>query len=381
MALFRNPRHIGSPWQRFLPLFLAACGPFAAPLGAQGPQNVLLIVNDRSAVSKTIGEYYARKRGIPQANICRIHTQTAEEISREDYDRTVALPVRQCLEKQGLVESVLYLVTTLETPLKVSGTAELTGTFASVDSELALLYSDIKQKKPHRLEGIIPNPYFGLENLPFKHPDFPMYMVTRLAAYDFSGVRDMIDRSLKAENKGKFVIDTKSPLMEEGDNWLLAAAQKLPQDRVILDHSYAVLYEQKDVIGYASWGSNDHSRHRRFLGFQWLPGAIMTEFVSTNARTFHKPPDDWVSSSDWVNSKTWFASSPQSLDADYILEGATGASGHVFEPYLSFNPHPELLLPAYYKGRNLAESYYLSIPALSWQNVVLGDPLCSLGKP
>ena len=41
---------------------------------------------------------------------------------------------------------------------------------------------------------------------------------------------------------------------------------------------------------------------------------------------------------------------------------------------------PDFLLPAYFKGRNLAESYYLSIHSLSWQNVVLGDPLCAIGK-
>ena len=29
----------------------------------------------------------------------------------------------------------------------------------------------------------------------------------------------------------------------------------------------------------------------------------------------------------------------------------------------------------------LAESYYIAMPALSWQGVVLGDPLCTLGKP
>ena len=46
-----------------------------------------------------------------------------------------------------------------------------------------------------------------------------------------------------------------------------------------------------------------------------------------------------------------------------------------------FTPRPDLLLPAYYSGRNLAESFYLSIPALSWQNVVIGDPLMSLGPP
>ena len=69
------------------------------------------------------------------------------------------------------------------------------------------------------------------------------------------------------------------------------------------------------------------------------------------------------------------------MTADYLLEGATGASGHVDEPWLAQTPRPELLLPAYYKGRNLAESYYLAIRSLSWQNVVVGDPLCSLGKP
>ena len=127
-------------------------------------------------------------------------------------------------------------------------------------------------------------------------------------------------------------------------------------------------------------GSNDKMRHRRFLGFHWLPGAIMTEYVSTNARTFHRPPDDW-NISDWDHPKLWWGGAPQTLSADYILEGATGASGHVAEPYLIYTPHPDLLLPAYFSGRNLADSYYLSIPMLSWQNVVIGDPLCSLGKP
>ena len=100
----------------------------------------------------------------------------------------------------------------------------------------------------------------------------------------------------------------------------------------------------------------------------------MTEYVSTNGRPFERPPEDW-NISNWQSRELWFHGSPQTLTADYILEGATGASGHVHEPYLA------LLLPAYYQGRNLAESYYLAIPALSWQNIVVGDPLCVIGKP
>jgi len=139
--------------------------------------------------------------------------------------------------------------------------------------------------------------------------------------------------------------------------------------------------DETDVIGYASWGSNDANRRRRFLGFHWLPGAIMTEYVSTNGRTFARPPDHWTVGNDWKSPEALFDGSPQSLTADYLLEGATGASGHVYEPYLALTPRPEFVLPAYYNGRNLAESYYLGIRGLSWQNIVVGDPLCSLGKP
>ena len=42
---------------------------------------------------------------------------------------------------------------------------------------------------------------------PFQHPRFPIYLVTRLAAWDLADVKAMIDRGLAARNRGKFVID------------------------------------------------------------------------------------------------------------------------------------------------------------------------------
>jgi uncharacterized protein (TIGR03790 family) len=63
-----------------------------------------------------------------------------------------------------------------------------------------------------------------------------------------------------------------------------------------------------------------------------------------------------------------------------LHDGATGASGNVYEPFLAGCARPDYLLPAYFHGRNLAESYYLSLPWLSWQGIVLGDPLCALAK-
>ena len=322
MALPRRFRYANGPlFCKTIWLVLLLTEPFAFAQSA-GPQNVLLVVNDKSAVSRTIGEYYARKRSIPQSNICHISTSIEEDISRTSYDQTISSPVRRCLEQKNLVETVLYLVTTLEVPLRIEGPFDgMNASMSSVDSELTLLYTDIKSNQPHRIPGSIPNPFYGHKDAPFSHPQFPIYLVTRLAAYDFAGVRDMIDRSLQAKNQGKFVIDMSSILDTDGNNWLRDAALHLPAERVIIDQSTAVLYEQSDVIGYAGWGSNDKNRHRRFLGFHWLPGAIMTEFVSTNARTVKRPPEDG-SISDWTQPKLWWQGAPQTLTADYILEGA-----------------------------------------------------------
>ena len=51
------------------------------------------------------------------------------------------------------------------------------------------------------------NPFFGKRDRAFSHPEYPIYLVTRLAAYDFDGVKGIIERSLAATNRGKFVLD------------------------------------------------------------------------------------------------------------------------------------------------------------------------------
>ncbi len=356
----------------------------SAPARAQGPANVLVVVNDLSPLSRSIGEYYVRKREIPLQNLCRIRVQDTDEIERAAYDRQIAAPVAACLGKGALMEQILYVVLAQGVPFRIPPTKGsgqgMNGDHASVDSELSLLYTDLHSGKPHSLVGPLGNPFFAKRDAKFTHAAFPIYLVCRLAGYDFASVRAMIDRGVLAKNRGKFVIDMRSDDDEPGNSWLRDTVLRLPADRVIFDDSTKVLYNQTDVIGFASWGSNDRNRHERYVGFKWLPGAIATEFVSTNARTFAKPPKGW-NISDWQTRSKWFAGSPQTMTADYLEEGASAATGHVEEPFLAMTPRPELLLPAYYQGRNLAESYYLSIPSLSWQNVVIGDPLMSLGPP
>jgi uncharacterized protein (TIGR03790 family) len=353
---------------------------FAGLLPAQTAANVLLVVNETDSLSRRIGDYYIHKRGIPLKNVCRLDVSSAETISWETYQTRIEAPVGAYLRRYRLADQVLYIVTTMGVPLKISGEGSgLEAEGASVDSELTLLYAKSKGVYFARA-GIVRNQFFGQMNAKFTHARFPIYLVTRLAGYDFEDVKGIIDRAAVAKNRGKFVIDLRSTDSTPGNEWLRQAAERLPRGRVVLDDTSRVLSGLDGVIGYAYWGSNDPDCKRRSPGFHWLPGAIMTEYVSTDGRTFRRPPDSWTIGT-WKKPAGWFAGAPQNLTADYIHEGVTGASGHVAEPYLAGTPRPNYLLPAYAGGRNLAESYYLAIPWLSWQNIVIGDPLCRLRAP
>jgi len=360
---------------RLILLFLLGAG-----LHAQTGENVLLVVNKNSAVSREIAEYYRPRRSVPVRNVCTIATTGEEEIPWKVYEEQIERPIGDCLKQGGLAEKILYIVTTSGVPLKVDGGGSRQVTErASVDSELTLLYSKLKGTRYGRPGGVS-NPFYMQRDAPFRHSAFPIYLVTRLAGYDLSDVKAMIDRSLAARNRGKFVIDLQSAKDDPGNNWLRTAAMLLPASRVALDETTRALYNQTDVIGYASWGSNDDHRTERLPHFHWLPGAIAAEYVSTSARTFQRPPEKWVPSGNWGDKSGFFAGSPQGLVADLIHEGATGASGNAYEPFLNACARPDYLLPAYNQGRNLAESYYLSLIYLSWQSVIVGDPLCVL-KP
>ncbi len=340
---------------------------------------MLVVVNRQSDISKQIGAYYSKKREIPAANLCIINTAPNEAIERKVYNEEIEAPIVAFLKKARLQEQILYIVTTSGVPLKIVGedAGKLTNTGASVDSELTLLYTHLHGGKT-TLPGPINNPFFQKRDTPFRHPLFPIYLVTRLAAYDLAETKKLIDRALMARNTGKFVVDLRADEETPGNQWLRTAALLLPKERVVLEQTAAIAANLKDVIGYASWGSNDRDRRTRFLHLDWLPGSIMTEFVSTDARTFKRPPDTWQIGS-WSDPvSTWYAGSVQTLTADYIHEGANAASGQVDEPFLTGCPRPEFILPAYFQGRTMAESYYMGIPSLSWMNVVIGDPLMRL---
>ena len=366
-------------------VFVAALAVLSAPAQAQTSDNLLLVVNTRSEASGQIADHYARARQVQEDHIVRLELSDADTISRTDYAARIEAPIAAWLAKHRLQDRVLYIVLTKGIPLRVDGTGGLSGTVASVDSELALLYRKLTGATP-QVVGKIDNPLF-LGDRPVRlagrmtRLTSDLYLVTRLDGFTVDDVRKMIDRAVQPAQDGQIVLDQKSAGIDRGgDAWLAQAAERLTTmkqgERVRLENTRAVAAVTGPVLGYFSWGSNDPANQRRQMGLQFVNGAIGGMFVSTDGRTFREPGPAWRP------AMAGSTSGGQSLVGDLIREGITGVSGHVAEPFLDGIVRPQILFPAYLSGFNLAESFYLAMPYLSWQDVVIGDPLCSpFGTP
>lgn len=325
------------------------------PIDYYSYNDTILVINNNSQISKDIGNYFKSQRNINGSRIVYINTIDGEEINLSNFNNQIRKPIENFLTSNNLTNSTNYIITTKGLPLKITDIKR------SVDSELTLILGPYNNSINDSTK--IFNPYFS-KNETFSRKKFGIYIVTRLTGYNYKDIKKMIDNSNKITNHGTFVIDVSSA--KDGTTYQIyndemrnaASILKKEGYDVKLDNSSKFLTDQNDVLGYVSWGSNDPSSidHAKPHN-NWVPGAIAETAVSSSARTFNYPP-----------------SYGQSLIADLIAEGATGAKGYTYEPRLDAMARPEILFPRYTDGYNLADSYYMASLWIGWTDVVIGDP-------
>lgn len=127
------------------------------------------------------------------------------------------------------------------------------------------------------------------------------------------------------------------------------------------------------LLGYASYGEN-HSLNGAgenppgngtyIEDFNFIPGAVFNTIESFNGRALN-------------GRGTLFN---QEQVADFVASGGTFAIGNVWEPFTFTIADNEYILPRMLTQSptirfTWAEAAYSSLPALSWQQIVIGDPL------
>ncbi len=348
---------------------------------------IVVLYNEADPGSLTLAAAYAEKRGIPFDRLVGLSTPVQETISREEYEATIAAPLRKIFVERGwwkgtqtepifVTESTLrYAVLMRGLPLRIApsgGPVEgdqpngipkpLARNEASVDSELAMLGFGKRQ-----ITGPVENPFFrstrriGEANLP------GLLLVCRLDAPSPATVHRMINDAVQAEKTGLWgfaYIDSRNLPgkggMAEGDEWLRNIVKNSLRKGTPVIHEntpqiFAGDYPMRHAALYFGWYTEHVAGPFASERFRFVPGAVAVHIHSFSARTLRDPKRNWC--------------------GPLLERGAAATLGNVFEPYLGFTPHLDIFEERLRQGYTFAEAAYASQSALSWMSTFLGDPL------
>lgn len=378
------------------------------------PNEILVIVNSDIPESVRIAQHYCARRDVPENNILALSLGLSldDSISRQDYDRQLAEPIREKIFGGELIGKIKCLLTIYGVPIKVEGRGILNGqedklaelkdsaqqekkkgeklnldglaesseykqstkrlaqlqqiidrisgkeTNASVDSELSMVLFDsyeLYRWQPNLLKDGS-NDFLGLGSR--------ILMVSRLDGPDFEIVIRLVDKAAAAEKtglKGIAYIDSRGfksrNQFGKYDESLrnLAGFTRSQTNIPVKEERAAQLFAPgscpKAAI-YCGW----YSLKKYVDAFDFVEGAIGYHIASFEAVNLRDP-----------NSSQWCPA--------MLRDGITATLGAVAEPYLHTFPEPREFFAKLYEGNCLVEAYYRTKPFNSWQLLLIGDPL------
>lgn len=388
-------------------LVLLACGKLALALE---PNEILVVANRDHAASIRLARYYCEKRGVPSGHVIPVSLGTSlrDSISRADYEKRLAGPIRRIFATRKDLEHIRCLVTTYGVPFRVGRRDPLDGfdaqlkqlrdlqqqekdavaalerkgqanspawqqrqvrlaqvqvdmdritgkeTEASVDSELSLVLCqayELYRWQPNALRSPVPQPFRTL-------------MISRLDGPSYGVAQGLIDKAMAAEQKGlagTAYIDSRGLFAND----LYSRYDQSLRDLVLLTRLRTTLTVEEEATPalfapgtcpqtalYCGW----YSLRTYVDAFDFVDGAVGYHIASLEAVNLRDP-----------NSTQWCPA--------MLKDGITATLGAVGEPYLHAFPEPKAFFHALFDGHCLVEAFYLTKPFNSWQMVLIGDPL------
>ncbi|HPA19807.1 MAG TPA: TIGR03790 family protein [Verrucomicrobiae bacterium] len=355
------------------------------------PDRLLVVYNESLPASQEVARYYCAGRGIPPERMLGIRCPAVEEISREEFERSVRDPIdaqfvgkgwiaRESKEVRHERRSVRLEIPTHNeiygialcwgVPLRIAddtnraeaGAApQARTTAAAVDSELAVL-----PIRGTRLSGPLANPFYrcpqGFDGRFARN----IMLVTRLDGPSPDTVKARLDDAWRAEREGLVgwacfdARGIKDGGYKQGDDWLLRAAQMTRRWGMptTIDEGDAIVGPDalwSDIALYAGWYAGSISGALAEPSFRFRPGAVAYHIHSFSASTVRNANAAWV--------------------GPLVDRGAAATIGSVLEPYLSLTPNVDVFVENLLLGRTFAEAAYASEPVLSWMITFVGDPL------
>jgi len=386
-----------------LPLLVR--GQQAPSLPSPGEGRVL--ANATEEQSRALARHYAGRRGIPESNIVALNLPADETVTWQTYVSQIQNPLRRWLHERHWINDsgidevdplgrtggvaigghrIGYLVLCKGVPLRIDENpaattpasveafvrmrgpqgetlrkqpgfdAHLAKSHASVDSELAgMLLRD------NPLLGSIPNPLYRVQQ-PGPLETGLVIKVARLDGPSYAEARRLVDDALAAERlglRGRAYIDAGGPY-PLGNQWLEQVRNALETqhwdvtvERTKERFPQGVRFDAPAL--YFGWHSSRIEGPFTEPGFRFPPGAVAVHLHSFSAATLRDPGQQWT--------------------GPLVTRGAAATIGNVYEPTLGFTHNLDVLGLCTLLGWSWGDAAYCAMPVLSWQGVVIGDPL------
>ncbi|MGQ9670754.1 MAG: TIGR03790 family protein [Desulfosoma sp.] len=398
---------------KFWALLLAVCvgAPLICPpsYGALTPEQTLVLVNGAQKNSVELARYYMARRKIPAANLLRLDVGKEQRISREIYRQRILGPVVAAVMAprdapiRGLVlmdgmplhvegnppapeelqrrKALQEEEADVRNRLKAMKQDPTFPAYKTLDNKLADIRKSLQSMRQplqsaaldaelalalvpsYPLEGWVPNPaYVGAQAQDRCVPAEKILVVARLQGPSPEVVKKRIDEALRAEReglKGIAYFDARWPRVQDEQKSARSAealydlslhkaadiVQKSGRLAVVLNAEEGVF--QPGCCPFAALYCGWYSVGRYVDAFEWNPGAVAYHIESSSV---------------WMRN--------------LLARGAAATLGPIREPYLQAFPLPHIFFALLVQeGMSLGEAYILSVPYLSWQMILVGDPL------
>jgi uncharacterized protein (TIGR03790 family) len=297
---------------------------------------IAVLINDADQESRTIGEYYAAARAIPDAHVVHVRMPVTPTLSEQEFG--------------GLVHALAQLPTTVQA-LAVAWSAPYRVDCMSITSALAFGFDRrycAGTCAPTRVSPL----YGSMTTSPFA--EFGIRPAMLVTAGSAAAARTLIDRGIAARVG---TAEAQAYVVTSGDRgrdirgyaFRHLAADPPPRVHVLAQHGFSPI--EPGAMFY-------------FTGAVRVPGIAAFGFARGAIA-------DHVTSAGAI-----FEQSQQMTVFDWLQAGATGSYGTVVEPcnFPEKFPNPDIVVRRYAAGATLIEAYWASV-RMPGQGLFVGEPL------
>lgn len=329
-----------------------ACSSFAGGSGL----NTLVVINQNSADSIALGNYYCERRQVPPENVLRISWTGANTTwEAPQFQTNLLQPILQTIASRGLSDQIHYVVLSMDIPIGTGSDTIYNGTTS------ALFYGLKSNSVPS--SQMLTNSYYASEAA---YPDAKpaatfgySFLTTMITASNLAQAKHLVDQGVNSDATFPATAPVHLAKTYDAVRRIRYPAFDNAVFNTRLRGNYLMLRTNSNtpnglsgMLGYQTGLASYNIAANTFV-----PGAMADSLTSYGG--------------------VIFGYNEQTSLLGFIYAGAAGSYGTVSEPTANTGKFPS---PQNYfyqaRGFSLAECYYQSLN-LPYQGLIVGEPLAA----